>query len=219
MSPQFISYPKSGRSWVRFILTELNVVEEVRFQHDCFEFNDGNKPPHDFRVISRLKRYSIDTKIVYLTRDPRDLMVSLYFQITGRFKDFFNYQGNISEFIRDDYFGANSLRIFQNIWEEMSEHRDVLALSYEDIHKDTVGSIEIILNHYGFQYDYDEIVGAVKKASFSNMKRIEQSSKFPYPWLRPRNGYPKVRKGKVGGYNDILCDDDIKYINDLFNIR
>ena len=77
------------------------------FHHDGFEFNDGAKPPHDFNQANRLSTYAKIDRLVYLERDPRDVMVSLYFQVTKRFKDFFRYEEDISTFIRDDYFGAH----------------------------------------------------------------------------------------------------------------
>ena len=91
----FISYPKSGRTWLRYILTELQLTDEVRFHHDAFEFNDGSRPAHNFDEEARLKKYARD-RIVLLRRDPRDVMVSLFYQITGRFRDFFGYEGTIS---------------------------------------------------------------------------------------------------------------------------
>jgi hypothetical protein len=48
------------------------------------------------------------------------------------------------------------------------------------------------------------------------MKRIEASETFSQPWLRPRNGSPKVRKGIVGGYKDSLVPEDINYLDSIF---
>ncbi len=93
MGRQFVSFPKSGRTWIRFILSQLDCDRLILFHHDHFEFNDGSKPPHSFSVVSRLEQYAESEKLVYLDRDPRDVMVSLYYQITGRFLDFFEYRG------------------------------------------------------------------------------------------------------------------------------
>ena len=130
---QFISYPKSGRSWIRYALSLLGIHNEITFHHDKFEFNDGSLPAHDFSYETRIQKYAGVDRIVYLSRDPRDVMVSLYHQVTGRFKDFFNYEGTISEFIRDDYFGARNLRAFQDMWRSLAEEIPVLLITYESV--------------------------------------------------------------------------------------
>ena len=91
MIREFVSFPKSGRTWIRYLLGQLGVDREIAFHHDRFEFNDGAKPAHDFDLASRLAHYRNVDRLVYLERDPRDVMVSLYHQVTGRFREFFGY--------------------------------------------------------------------------------------------------------------------------------
>src|SRR5258708_31119145 len=119
MERHFVSYPKSGRSWIRYILVQLDIEKQIVFHHDRFEFSDGAKVPHNFNLDERLQQYSRVEKLVYLERDPRDVMVSLFFQVTGRMKDVFEYKGSLSEFLRDDYFGAHNLKLFRKMWDEI----------------------------------------------------------------------------------------------------
>ena len=216
MMRHFVSYPKSGRTWIRYILVQLGVDDQILFHHDGFEFNDGSLPPHNFDLSQRLEKYARVEKLVYLERDPRDVMVSLYFQITGRFKDFFGYKGSLSEFIRDDYFGAGNLRHFRAMWKEFTDKQQFLTISYEECHRDTVKTLDKILNYYGFKIDAPQLVDAIKNADFSRMKQLEESGSFPHPWLQPRQGSPKVRQGKVGGFRDVLNADDIRYLDDIY---
>jgi hypothetical protein len=211
-----ISYPKSGRTWIRFILSELELAGAIQFHHDRFEFNDGARPAHDFDVESRLALYRPVEKLVYLERDPRDVMVSLYHQVTGRFIDFFNYSGSLSDFIRDDYFGAHNLQRFRAMWHEIAQRRDVHRVSYEDCHRDTEGTLLRLLAYYELPVDPMRLKAAVEAGQFDNMKALEASGTFDRPWLRPRNGAPKVRRGVVGGFADVLSADDIAYLSDVF---
>jgi len=48
------------------------------------------------------------------------------------------------------------------------------------------------------------------------MSEVEQSATFEEPWLRLRNGAPKVRRGLVGGYADSLREADIHYLDQVF---
>lgn len=218
MQRQFVSYPKSGRTWIRYILVQLNLEPHVQFHHDGFEFNDGAKPPHDFDQARRLSAYAKVNRLVYLERDPRDVMVSLYFQVTKRFKDFFRYDEDISTFLKDDYFGAHNLFRFRKMWGSIVEQSGFLAVSYEDCHLDMEAIIRKILKCYDFPMDSGDIAEAVENAEFEKMKQIELSGTFSEPWLRPRNQATKVRHGKVGGFRDVLAESDITYLNDLFSL-
>lgn len=214
----FISYPKSGRTWIRYILTLLESENRFCFHHDSFEFNDGNLPKHNFDINARIQKYS-SSKVIYLERDPRDVMVSLYFQITGRFNDFFNYKGSMSEFIRDDYFGAKNLCRFREIWSNLTKEYNFLKITYEDAHEDMQTVINNILNYSNMQRKKEYIVKAIENANFPKMKKVEDNNLFDKPWLRKRQGCNKVREGKVGGFREYLENEDIVYLNSIFNIE
>lgn len=219
MQRHFVSYPKSGRSWVRYMLAQLGVDADIVFQHDRFEFNNGARPPHDFSLERRLAQYANIDRVVYLERDPRDVMVSLYHQVTGRFQDFFGYTGTLSQFVRDDYFGAENLRRFRALWAELVAQRGFLKITYEDCHADAALTLRRVVDYYGFDLAEDRIVAAVASAAFDKMREVEQSEAFPQPWLRPRNGALKVRRGKVGGFRDSLSTADIAYLDAVFGLR
>jgi hypothetical protein len=187
MDRQFISFPKSGRTWLRYALTQLGVADKICFHHDGFEYNDGTKPPLDFDYSKRLARYNYSNRIVYLHRDPRDVMVSLFYQITGRFAEFFNFHGTISEFMRDPYFGAENLQRCRCQWAALCEDGRALAISYEACHAD-----------------------------FPRMKAVEQSGEFGECWLQLRNAEPKVRRGRIGSFIDDLAPADIAYLDTIF---
>jgi hypothetical protein len=211
----FISYPKSGRSWVRYILRNLDADNGIAFHHDGFEFNDGSRPAHSFEIETRIALYS-GKRIVYLRRDPRDVMVSLFFQVTGRFQTKFRYRGSISDFIRDPYFGAAPLCRFSLIWNKIAGELPVFPLSYEGMQADTFGQTQRLLAYLGINRPPESVERAVAAASIDNMREIERSGKFSEPWLRLRDGHPKVREGKVGGYRSALSPTDIAYLDHTF---
>uniref|UniRef100_A0A9E7ZNJ6 Sulfotransferase domain-containing protein n=1 Tax=Bosea sp. NBC_00436 TaxID=2969620 RepID=A0A9E7ZNJ6_9HYPH len=217
MKCQLISYPKSGRTWFRYMLVQLDQASNVHFHHDGFEFNDGRKPPLNFDAKTRLTHYADDDKIIYLRRDPRDVMVSLYHQVTGRFQDFFGYRGSISDFLRDPYFGAHHLARAQAMWQELAMMKGFLTITYEDCHRDPVAVLQRSLDYWGLSADRNAIERAVEASSLDKMRQIEDADTFAEPWLRKRNGAAKVRRGLVGGFRLELNEQDIKFLNEVFD--
>jgi Sulfotransferase domain len=218
LTREFISFPKSGRSWLRYAFARAGVADYVRFHHDGFEYNDGARPPLDFDFAARLRRIAPVDRIIYLHRDPRDVMVSLFHQVTGRFKDFFGYQDSIGSFIRDPYFGAQNLAEFRRQWDELSAEGRVLRISYEECHANFEAVLRSALNHYEMPVSELLLARAVQDSSFQRMKQVEESATFEEPWLRTRNAAPKVRRGLVGSFRDELGPADIAFLNDMFGL-
>ncbi|HAE29331.1 MULTISPECIES: DUF2793 domain-containing protein [Hyphomonas] len=160
-----------------------------------------------------------DLELVYLERDPRDVMASLFHQVTGRFRDFFNYQGSISDFIRDPYFGASSLARFRGMWDEILSERPFLKITYEDVHQNPEAVIRTILKYYNIDLDEAAVEYGIEAGRIDNMRVVELSESDKEPWLRPRNGSTKVRCGIVGGYLTEFNETDIKYLNSVFESK
>jgi hypothetical protein len=218
MRCEFVSYPKSGRTWVRYMLERLGHGDAVVFHHDRFEFNDGTRPAHDFDLGARLERYRNVDRLVYLERDPRDVMVSLYWQVTGRFRAIFDYRGDLASFIRDDYFGADNLARFRALWARIVESRGFPVLRYEEFHADAGASLRRLVDYYGFVADATALAAAVDDARFERMQAVEHARSFDQPWLQPKEGFPKVREGKVGGFRNALDAEDIAYLDRVFGL-
>jgi hypothetical protein len=201
---------------MRFALHELGLAGRVRFHHDGFEFNDGRRPPHDFDLARRRARCRAAGPTIYLTREPRDVLVSLYHQVTGRFGDIFGYRGTLAEFVRDPYFGAGPLQRFREQWEALCGEGLARRISYEDCHRDFAAVLRAVLGHYGVGVPDAELRAVVERAGFESMRRIEESGTFDRHWLQARNAAPKVRRGVVGGYLTELSAADRRHLDAVF---
>lgn len=208
-----VSFPKSGRTWLRYGL-HLAGHPDISFSHDGFEYNDGSLPPLNFDPQRRIDAYLDVDSIVYIERDPRDTIVSLYHQVTGRFDDFFGYTGSISDFIRDPYFGVENLVNYQNLWRSVAPELGVLTVKYEDMSTHYEAVLAQVMRHFDLEAQGKTLAEIARQASFDEMKEVEQNETFAQPWLRPRLNAPKVRKGRVGGYLDDLSDADIRFVED-----
>lgn len=236
-----ISYPKSGRTWLRALLgkyfvlkynlSEKNILEThlltkaaklpiVGFTHDGSEWTTGNPPlllPNiEYYNLPKDKTKYSNRKVVLLTRDIKDTLVSAYFQATKR-EDVF--KGTMGDFIRSDKFGVKRVLTFYKIWEN-NQHipKDILWITYEDMHSTPHNILENILSFIGEQEPSQKnIKQSIEHCSFQNLQKIETNNTFNSVRLQPGQvndpeSY-KVRKGKVGGYVDYLSDNDICFID------
>jgi hypothetical protein len=230
-----ISYPKTGRTWLRVLigralcdhagiddallldtprLTAAARLHITRFTHDDASLNAAI---HYTALEADKSRYR-SKKVIFLARDPRDTMVSCYFQATRRINQF---DGPLSGFIRDERLGIKKYVRFARIWHD-NRHlpRDFLVLHYEDMHADACSVLATTLAFIGVEsIDEDIVTRAVAYGSFQNMKKLESSGKFQEDRLQPRHAADpesyKVRQGEVGGYAKYLSADDISFIAEV----
>jgi hypothetical protein len=227
-----ISYPKTGRTWLRVLIGKaicdhaglhetmlLNTprltaeagLSVTRFTHDDASLNAAQH----YRTLETRKTRFRNQKVIFLARDPRDTMVSCYFQATRRVDQF---DGTISEFIRDDRLGIRKYVQFANVWyENRSIPQGYLTLHYEAMKADTHAAVRQVLDFLGAQAIPDAIIEqAVEYSSFENMKKLEKARQFQEARMQPGDASDpesfKVRKGSVGGFGEYLSEADTTYI-------
>jgi hypothetical protein len=210
-----ISYPKSGRTWLRVIMDKLNIM--LRYDHDETEIVRQLPWPE----LSNDKSIYKNNKIILLVRDPRDTVVSAYFQAVKR-KGV--YHGPISDFIRDKRYGIKKILSFHEIWQHnINKPIDVLVVRYEDMQRDIYKEIDKILHFLGKQQIKEtKIRNAINYGSFDNVHKLEQKGALTNTYKgvfgthdkSDKESY-KTRKGKVGGFNNYLTKEDIAYCNEI----
>jgi hypothetical protein len=228
-----ISYPKSGRTWLRVLigkaicltyrlpdemmldthkLTTTAGLLRTHFVHDYSEILSGL---HYRRLPAHKGEYA-SKKVIFIVRDIKDTLVSSYFQATKRT---YKFKGTISEFVRSETYGVKKIVAFYNVWyNNQTVPKDFLLLRYEDMHHNPAEALVKALRFMGLEPIEDRIVQeAVAFASFNNMKKMEAGGYFNDPKMRPGDAKDeesyKVRKGVVGGYTTYLSEEDIQYID------
>ncbi len=228
-----VSFPKSGRTWLRSMIGKYLVahyqiqgvdfseikklsskayeIPKVVFTHDQ---NPHKRAPDE--LVSTFGKYR-KGKIILLIRDPRDVIVSLYHHRSSRTKGF---AGSIGEFIRMKSGGIDSLIRFYNIWgADLEGTHNKLILRYEDLRTDPEAGLSKVLAFIGVTDISPKLVSeVVAELSFAKMQKMEINQEVDAMWLRTADvGNPnarKVREGKVGGYVKHLGPDDIRYIEE-----
>ena len=228
-----VSTPKSGRTWLRvflcayfcglagrpfsFDMLQRDTVPRVAFTHDLWE--------HWYyaRLKDRLRgkhlvpwRVSRDKPIILLVRDPRDVVVSLYFQVTRRDQ---RYHGSLVEMIRHQTFGIEPLVYVLNTWlATWGDRPGVKLIRYEDCRADPVRLFGEVLTFLGVRHiDTPSFADSIAFCSFENMQRMEATGKFATRILAPGDTHDaesfKVRRGIVQGYRDYFGSNDIRYLD------
>jgi len=180
----------------------------ITFDHEDSYF-------YSSKLSAGKKRYR-NKKVIFLCRDPRDIVVSWYFHRTAKGSQF-----DISGFIRDERYGIDKIINYMNIWED---NRDVpsgfLCISYEKLIENPALQLRRLLDFIGIINIREEIISdAVEYCRFDKMKKMESNNTFNSPEIpsltdaKNKEAY-RTRRGKVGGYSDYLNQDDICYLNE-----
>ena len=230
-----LSIGKSGRTWLRVLLNKfLSLHYNVPFELGDLSKYSADVPSigYDHELWKHFSEATISERIrgkylipprtlfcmnvILLYRDPRDVVVSLYFQKTKRSHN--KIILSIGDFLRHNRYGIRNIIRVMNEWRgRLKDHPHCLWLSYEGLKADTAGELVRIVDFIGIKdADAAQIRESVDFARFENMKKMEARGEFQKQSLRP--GDPadadsfKVREGKIGGYKRHFSEQDLEYI-------
>jgi hypothetical protein len=232
----FVSFPKSGRTWVRvFLHAYMATVDgrpfsldhdqltpgrfpRVMFTHDRFEHRAlGNwwSRLRGKHLIPRRDRRS--KPVVLLARDPRDVLVSHYFHLARRRHAFRFRPESVSSMLRHPRFGIDPIVDTLNDWlAEWEGRANFMRLRYEDLRAKPEAGFRAVLDFLGFApVDEEALAHGSSFSRFDNMQAMEASGQFAVRELSPGDARDvdsfKTRRGKVGGFRDHFSADDRRY--------
>ena len=229
-----ISCPKSGRTWLRFILANyLNQLCNLNLNVDLHSFfnilpNDTNdeqkglgayqyynREDVPFIIFSHKRNKEIEYrgKHIFLLRSPYDMVVSDYFQQTEHLN---RYKGTVKEFIRDEKKGINKICDFYNSWNEVLTGNNVFITSYEELSSNIYNTIEKLLTYLEINIDETKLKVAIEASGFCQMQDLEKRQGIPYvEYNRENTNALRMREGKTGSHKNYLDEEDINYINSI----
>ncbi|KAL1764690.1 bile salt sulfotransferase 1-like, partial [Sigmodon hispidus] len=147
--------------------------------------------------------FSSKAKVIYVIRNPRDVLVSGYFFLrntrlgrnTESLRTYFEWflKGNV---LYGSWFEHT------RAWMSMRECDNFLVLSYEDMKKDTRGTTIKICDFLGKKLDPDELDKVLKYSTFQAMKENNMSNFSVLPNDILINSLNLLRKGTSGDWKN-----------------
>ena len=227
-----VSFPKSGRTWLRATLTfyyaeRYGLADPPLLEYANLHYRDRRIPKilftHDEEPtlcpdeLGRDKSRYRRKHVLFVSRDPRDVCVSLYFHRRHRDHDL---DQPIFEFARGQAGGLRTTIEFMNIWSEaLKQIPESLRISYEAMHAAPEETLAKVLRFLGDEPDERAIRVAFERSRFDRLQSLERAGAFDSGRLTAGDASDadsfKVRRGKVGGFADYFDADQQRQLNEM----
>uniref|UniRef100_A0A8C0W4D5 Sulfotransferase n=1 Tax=Castor canadensis TaxID=51338 RepID=A0A8C0W4D5_CASCN len=216
---EVLSYPKSGTNWLVQILCLICTKGDPKWVQSVSVWgtHHGVESGVGFELLKNMegRRFtathlpfqlfpksflSSKAKVIYLIRNPRNVAVSGYF---------FWKKLNVCKIAKswDEYFewfiqGKGECTWFEHTrgWMSMRERENFLVLSYEELKKDTKGSIQKTCQFLGKKLEPEEPDLVLKYGSFASMK---ENNKSNFSILKKDSNDPAILMRK-GGKSEVF---------------
>ena len=227
----FLSYPKSGRTWVRFLvdayLADLhdlqlaNVFEverklDRRWRIEWTHLTGAMIAGLPYDRIGEVDLSKIDSRpCVFLSRNLHATLASAYFQARDRVKVF---EGTPSEFVRSPLFGIRKLVAFYNLGEELKgRFSSFTHLTYEGLRQNPAAGLIATLEVLGAEIDPERVERAVRLGDIESLRRLARSPEYAdtaiAPVDRDNPDSEKIRRGDDQAWRSLFDEDDVRYID------
>jgi sulfotransferase family protein len=207
-----VSFPKSGNTWARFLIANLLHPEEPA----NFGNIDRLIPESEGltkRQLARVPRPRIMKsheyfdarfrKVIYIVRDPRDVVVSQFhfFRKRRRIGDDYSIEQFVSRFVAgatSDY-GSWSDNVASWLGTRQNSP-GFLLLRYEDMVARTAEELTRVASFLGVRTTPDLVAQAVERSSADQMRKLEGANATASVTKNMRQDIPFVRSAKAGGW-------------------
>jgi hypothetical protein len=231
-----ISFPKSGRTFVRAMLARLFQRRFGIDERSLLDFpalrRAGPEVPrllvtHAGDAMREADEIRVDEadyrgkKVVLLARHPGDVAVSRYHHLKHRSRDAARRRladQPLETFVWSEKGGIGAIVKYLNEWAGLrAKGLPVIIVRYEDFLIEPRKTLGELAKAVGLHAKPEDIADAVEFANFRNLKQREQEGYFQSSRLRPaKEGderSSKVRAGGSGGYRARLGEVEAERID------
>ena len=229
----FISYPKSGRTWARFMVdaykAQLYGVEvrnvfkaerKLRLKHhvEWTHLAGHQRNPYCAMMPENISLLE-QTSCVFMIRNIHATLASAWFQVTERLGVSLDDKDS---FLNGTEHGIMHIISFYNTWIEIEKRvPQVSYISYDRLRNQTRSEFVEMLKALDLPIDNSVVESTLDMGSFENMKKLAISDEYVGTPLAPADrsnpDSAKVRSGTSGGYRDVFSEEQITFINQMID--
>jgi hypothetical protein len=217
-----VSFPKSGNTWTRFLIANLlhpgepanfgNIDRLVPESEGLTRNQLANVPrprimkSHEY-FDARLR------KVVYIVRDPRDVVVSQFhfFRKRRRIADDSSIEQFVTRFVAGETCDYGSWGTNVASWLVARQHSpSFLMLRYEDMVARTAEELARVASFLELKATPELIEQAVERSSADQMRKLEVANTNAIVTKNSRQDVPFVRAAKAGGWRAALPESAVK---------
>ncbi|MFH1049575.1 MAG: sulfotransferase domain-containing protein [bacterium] len=219
-----VSFPRSGNTWVRTLLSNLvynihpNSLDDLNIIIPDIYVPVKNKSliKSDYHIVKshepfRNKDKNLYLKVIYLYRDPRDVCISYY-----KFSKNFGYEFTFEQFIIDMFTGRLTYGSWQNhinSWLNHWNHEikiEILKLKYEDLIINPIEELKRISKFLQIETNEKLLVNSSTNSSVDNMKNIAINSSLKKRYTDPN--YKFIGDAKSNQWENKLTNEQLEII-------
>lgn len=226
-----LSFPKSGRTWVRLIIGKY-FADKYELNQDKILVYSSEHSIKNVRILQHTHggfaiageatniKFLEDKDVILLERNIYDTMVSYYYHCKYRYHNASRRAGADLESKGSFLKSKHGIKRLKSYYEEISNINFLYKTTYEDLHKTPEKECSKILELMGEDVDKEILKNAIEFCTFENMAKAERENKFKISSsnLSKKNEDRafKVREGKVNNYHNHFSKDQIDYITKIF---
>jgi hypothetical protein len=220
------SYPRSGSTWLRFLLLELLTRDSAHFDSVNRAIPDvGNQRgcpailPGGVRLIKTHEAYrSAYRRAVYIARDVRDVVLSEFAYERARQRIAEDFDEFLMLFLRSSVNGYGTWQDHVASWigSPLESSRDLLLIKFEDLRAHTEETLAEVADFLGLAADRQQIRQAIANNNVQRMQEKENQVSEIDGYSPKANGNGNgsrfVRSGSVGGWRRKFTDEQVHLI-------
>jgi hypothetical protein len=220
-----VSYPRSGNTWLRFLVANLlapdgsmtfaNLESRISDVYKCTRKELVRFPRP--RILKSHEYFDPRYKqVIYIVRDPRDVVISYYFfQLKrGQIKDGHEWRQYVRHFLRGELDPYGSW--CENVVTWLAARGNCpgfLLLRYEDMLARTERELTKVASFLGLERSPEQLRKAIELSSAERMRSLEEKEANLWVGTRgTRKDINFVRTAISGGWHNFLSDDLVTQI-------
>jgi hypothetical protein len=216
------SYPKSGNTWLKAMLTYLACGREFDFDHHTelspsvgFHRGVAGILPGGGRLIKSHEPYLSPVgdrypRLVYLVRDGRDVAVSYFHHSRRKGSQYEDLEAFFKAFLDGSVDGYGCWHEHVRSWLESPQASDgrLIVVRYEDLQDDPVGELARAARFLSLSTAPAALREAVARHTADRMREQERSSAFHAS--QPRKDVLFVRRATRGEWSEALTEEQVR---------